>query len=600
MILDSDAEVVVNPAVRDVAEGGAEPDAGPASPDRVSLGLLDSFLLGALVLLPCAYFPVFNSWFWTSRMMILLVAIPPGAMALARLLRRKDRAAAFASAAVIWSMLGALTSGQVNASFQGFIGQDASVISYAGAVSLWALSRFSSQRARDMVIPVLVASLALNLLVAYVQVVFRIDQGDLALQHARAVGLTPNAVYFGALMAAGAVIAIWQAANALAARRGWWCGAALLFGSGLSFSGSRVAAGALLVVGAAIIVRARRRRTGIAGLSCAVIGMLGGSALARSLDLDRDAVSRLSDAGGGGRLAYWRVSLDAIAERPLQGWGLGRFRAAVQGRLPLDELVQFGDAPTFWDAHNLFVGLAVAVGIPGLLLWCAFAWSAGRRVPPHLAPAAAAIAVTWMLQPAGLTTLPVAVMLLGFAGLGNDLDGGPRTEKVARPWAKAASAALVTTGALAATWLGVADARLESAVQASDRDAALDAASMFGSDPIATDLVAQIHEIEGYDSDAQRAELLRAFERTTEVEPGRALWWIELARRQGLLGDPEAALVSSQRALELEPFNHDAWMVTWAIARDLDDDVLELEAVGILCEYDVEPACAELETREPD
>jgi O-antigen ligase len=599
VILESEIDAAVTSQVESAAQG--EGDAAEVtSADRQPLGLLDSFVLGALFLLPCAYFPVFNSWFWTFRMMILLVAIPPGAIAIGRLLRNKDRAAAFASAAVLWSTLGALTSGQVNASFQGFIGQDASVVSYAGAVSLWALSRFSSERARPMVIPVLVASLGLNLFVAFVQVTLRLDQGDLAMQGARAVGLTPNPVYFGALMAAGSGIAIWQAVNAPAGRRGGWCGAALLFGSGLSFSGSRVAAGALLVVGAVLVVRSSQRGRAAAGLSCALIGMLAGSVLARLLELDRDAVSRLSDAGSGGRLVYWRVSLDAIAERPLQGWGLGRFRAAVQGRLPLDELVQFGDAPTFWDAHNLFVGLAVAVGIPGLLLWCAFAWSAGRRVPPHLAPAVAAIAITWMLQPAGLTTLPLVVMLLGFVGSSNEPVDADAPGRVVRPWAKAVSVAAVTSGVLAATWLGVAAARLESAVQASDSGTALDAASMFGADPIATDLVAKIHEIEGYDSDAQRAELLGAFERTTEVEPGRALWWIELARRQGLLGDPVAALVSTRHALELEPFNHDAWMVTWAIARDLEDGILEREAVAILCEYDVEPACAELRTREPD
>jgi hypothetical protein len=311
------------------------------------------------------------------------------------------------------------------------------------------------------------------------------------------------------------------------------------------------------------------------------------------LDLNSDAVSRLSRAGSDGRVAYWRVSLDAIAERPLQGWGLGQFRAAVQGRLPLDELVPLGNAQLWFDAHNLFIGLAVAVGIPGLILFLGFAWTAGRRMPAQLVPAVAAIAITWMLQPGGLTTLPLVVMLLGFSDDSVDDDRPRRTD---RRWERIGGVAVVLTGVLAALWLGVADARLELAVQSGDPVAARSAASMFGADPVANDLVAKILEADGYEGDAQQAAILEAFERNTEVEPGRAFWWIELARRQGLFGDPDDALVSTRRALELEPFNKDAWMVIGLIARDLDDEELERQAVRVLCTYKVEAACDQLAT----
>lgn len=554
-----------------------------------ALGARDLFLLAAIFLLPCAYFPVFNSWYWTSRVMILLIAVPLGGLALARLLRTRDRAAVLATAALCWSVLGALGTDPISHAVHGVIGQDASVLSYTGAIGLWALARCSSQRTRRLVLPVLFGSLGLNLVVGFAQVLFGVDRGDLSLQNARAVGMTPNAVYFGALMAAGSALAIRQAINATNKRWAWWCGAALMFAACVSFSGSRVAAGSLVVVGAALVVIASgRRAVALCSFLCAMFGMLIGSALARVLDLDSDSVSRLSNTGSGGRVVYWRAALEAITERPLHGWGLGQFRAAVQGRLSLDELVPFGSAQTFWDAHNVFVGLAVAVGIPGLILFLSFAVVAGRKMPAHLVPAFAAIAITWMLQPGGLTTLPLVVMLLGFSRENHDEDAArPAT----RRWQRIGAVGLVTTGVVAALWVGVADARLELAVQSGDPVAAQAAASMFGDDPVANDLVAKMLESEGYATEEQQAAILDAFELNTELEPNRAFWWTQLARRQGQFGDPDAAFISTQRALALEPFNQDAWAVSALVARDLGDANLEREALSVLCTYGNDVAC---------
>ena len=71
------------------------------------------------------------------------------------------------------------------------------------------------------------------------------------------------------------------------------------------------------------------------------------------------------------RVQIWQFAIERAKERPLQGHGFGRgilrqqFRDALGNKLA-------------WHAHNVFLGYAIAVGIPGLI---AFVWllaSVGR------------------------------------------------------------------------------------------------------------------------------------------------------------------------------------------------------------------------------
>jgi O-antigen ligase len=104
----------------------------------------------------------------------------------------------------------------------------------------------------------------------------------------------------------------------------------------------------------------------------------------------------------GDLIAAWRHSLGEIADHPFRGIGLGRhsfskaypdFRARHQ--------------PLLWHAHNMFIELALQIGVQGLfaILW-AFA---------------ALVAVLWPHAPprrgdaAGLFGLATAVMVVGFS-----------------------------------------------------------------------------------------------------------------------------------------------------------------------------------------
>ena len=57
------------------------------------------------------------------------------------------------------------------------------------------------------------------------------------------------------------------------------------------------------------------------------------------------------------------ASLQMIAEHPWRGLGLG------------GDYKVFADGMYFDHAHNLFTHVAIELGLPGLLLWCA-AWLA--------------------------------------------------------------------------------------------------------------------------------------------------------------------------------------------------------------------------------
>jgi hypothetical protein len=81
-----------------------------------------------------------------------------------------------------------------------------------------------------------------------------------------------------------------------------------------------------------------------------------------------------------------------------------------------------------------------------------------------------------------------------------------------------------------------------------------------------------------------------------ELEPENPYWWNELAMAQGaILRDPEAARRSADRALELSAFDERSWTMVWVSSTELGDDERRLEAAEILCRFEFEPACDDLD-----
>ncbi len=558
------------------------------------LSLVDLWVLGALFLWPCAYLPIFATQAWTPRVMALIVAVPTGGLAIWSLLRRRDRAAMFATAALCWALVGAAFSGNVILSLKGVVSTNSSVLIYAGSIGFWATARFMSARGRTLVAPLFVTAGLVNLLVGVIQVVFRIDSTSVSLVGDRAVGLLGNSMLFGTVAAAAGAMAVRLAASRehpIDSRV--WLAAAFALPIGTAISGSRVAMIAVIVAALAGVIGAPRARAAIS-VGAAVAGVIAGSVLTRVVGGEADSLSRLSRSGTGGRTTVWRASADAVLERPVTGWGLGRFRYALQGRYSLEDLAAMPHLPRFWDAHNVVIELAVLVGIPGLILFGGFAWCAGRRSAPAMVVAAVAIVITWLLQPTSYQTLPIAMILLG---AGTASASGTESDSMFAGHRRSIAGVAVALGVAPAIFLGVADARLLQAMQAEDVRGVESAAAMFVHDPMAANTAANAGWFEAASDPESSRVMFDALERTVEIEPENPYWWNELALAQAeFLGDLETARSSADRALELSPFDERAWITVWATSTQLDDNERRLEAADVLCRLAFQPGCDDLES----
>lgn len=78
------------------------------------------------------------------------------------------------------------------------------------------------------------------------------------------------------------------------------------------------------------------------------------------------------------RMDIWRLSLEMIGRNPLTGIGLGNYEAVFTASFPTLPLSQGRIAPP--HAHNLFLQLALDLGLPGLLATLGFAVSLFRQL----------------------------------------------------------------------------------------------------------------------------------------------------------------------------------------------------------------------------
>ena len=576
---DSSAQSVSDPAATDTWNSRI----GTFRSGATGISGADLAVLLSIFFLPCAFLPVFQLSWWTPRIMVLIAVIPVGTIALARLVRAGDVAARWAVGAVATCFVGAVMAESFLASLKGYVGQDSSVLSFVGCFSLWAIARFMTADGKRLVVPVLLAAFGANLLIATLQVVAQLETGSLALSFGRASGFTPNPVYLGALMAGGAGLCLHRLATVSHRRRVWAVGS-FAFSAGVAFSGSRVALLAVVVLAFYCLARCKRVWA-LAGAVAAAAGTLAGSLVVRTFGSGRDSVSRLGESTGSGeRFPTWRVALDAFIEQPVFGWGIGRFRYATQGRLGAEDIAPL-DGGSFFDAHNVVVGLAVAVGVPGLICFAGFAWSTVRRVNPGVGAAAAAIVVTWTLQPLSLTTTPLVFALLG---VWNESSTSSLTGQT--PWDRRILRTAVGVGLSLAATLGAVDFSFNSAVEANDTERLLALEPLYLNDPVVSNIVAQSLFNEVVD-EASTEELFDALQRSIDADPTRERWWYERARYEGYFGDPDAALASAQQALALEPFERRSWNIVRIAAQELGDTELEREAVAVLCQLDTEDSC---------
>lgn len=225
-------------------------------------------------------------------------------------------------------------------------------------------------------------------------IVSRLPRALTVLPSAPDSGINPNQLA-GALvlflpLAAAGVVGWWR-------ERRWWLALLSLAALGLAFgtlaltqsrSGWLGAAAGLLALVMLAGLASRQRRLQVLALALPLALILAFGAF---FALNPDIVARFFDTPSGtageiafsGRPEIWSRALYAIQDFPFTGAGLGAFRRVVNLLYPLFTISPDTDIA---HAHNMFLQVAVDVGLPGLIAYLALlelagvvAWGAARR-----------------------------------------------------------------------------------------------------------------------------------------------------------------------------------------------------------------------------
>lgn len=558
--------------------------------------ILDRFEIrrwdAAVLLSAIGFIVAFAPWLlfdaWTPRMALVLLWLPLGLYALVMSARAGDLPARLLAVALGGIVISSLVSGNAWGSLIGIVGRDLSALMFAGCAALWAAARRLTTAGRSMLTDVVIWAAFASAVVGVIQVVVDVQTGTLALQSGRPAGLAVNPVFFGAICAAGLLMACVRLVDGTH-RWGPLVIAVLGLSIGTSLSGSRVALAATVVL-VVVLVATRRTFEAVVVAGLAGIGLCAGVVLDRVAGGGSNAAARLTAGDGGGRTTVWRYGWDAVWERPLLGHGIGRFRPAVQADFEpsfvnaavSDELRQ-----AWFDPHNAGLLLLVGVGLIGTILIGAWAVASALRCRGPQLWGTAALAITWLLQPVALATLPLAMILFG-AALRPVRPGEPVAQGVL---GRRLAGWLAAIGCVLGAYLVIADALLDRAADAVDPGLAEVAAAMYGRDPTVGDVVAQVHEFDG-----DLAEALDWRRRTADWGPDRPYWWTQLADIALRVGSVDEADRAVAAAFELQPNNVRTSTIDarLAIARQdvdrLGEALDQLCALGRVVECELDPA----------
>ncbi len=549
----------------------------------------DALIAAYTFFLTVAFGPFFIFASYTPRMALLLIAFLPGLVCMVQLARQRDRAAQIALALSCWVVVASAFTGDMVTALKGTVGRESSGLIIVAAFSTWALGRMVTNR--QLLIGVVLGGLALSGIVGALQIVLDIESGTLALYGSRATGLTPNPVFLGGLMAGGAAMA---AAVYTASRVPAYIAAVAFFAFAANLSGSRVGlvAGLLGVIGASVALR----RRGWVAPGAYLVGVALSAVFVEFGTSARAASARVVSDGGSGRGTVWVYGWEAFLEKPIFGWGFGRFRASVQRRFSSDFVRDYAadDLRQAWfDAHNIVVTVVVAVGFVGALLVAAFvvfaAQSArGPACVAHIRGGAHLVPPTGRSRDAATRH-----------GLPGRLDAAAdRTRRCCRYRSVARdpmrSAALVTAGALsliAGLWLVVADSRLQSAVDQEDAAKIESAAAWFPRDSVVADLVAQAWFIEEELDPSLRPKVITWSNKAIEAEPDRPYFWSRKASRLMPFEDYDGVIVATDEALRLQPWQPTSLAIRFILAQRTDDAAAEAEFKSKLCALDLSSEC---------
>lgn len=141
----------------------------------------------------------------------------------------------------------------------------------------------------------------------------------------------------------------------------------------LGFTQSKTAIGVLplALILSAIIVRTRGPALGIVLVTVIVIAFNLFSVGTVLFEPVRKLIeSIMPDATFTGRTEIWQLGLQAVAQRPITGYGFATFWGTPEVVYGMGDSITWANAAT--DAHNAYLNLALTIGIPGMLLTIAW------------------------------------------------------------------------------------------------------------------------------------------------------------------------------------------------------------------------------------
>ncbi len=390
----------------------------PSMLDRYGLSLGDAGMHGFLFFYVVAFIPVLSPVTWSGRGVLVYAVLPFGCVALVRGVQSRQPVFAVTAGLIGWSLVSGLLAVSPTVSILGGVGREEHVLLLTAGLGAWAIGRQMSPEGKEALGVAFVVACLLNALVGFLQVLFVVRSGDLALfSSGRPTGFSVNPVHLGALTA-GAVAWMFQRATRAddPDRTSWFfVGASGFATMVVALSGSRAALSAVVLAGIVLVVK-RRNSVSWATVAASLLGVLVAPVIHRAtVGTEASATERLTSGGIGVRLDLWRYGWDAFRDRPVLGHGLGQFRTAIQGYFEPEFVEKYVDEKAWFDSHNLVVEYAVGLGIVGLAIATVFAWLALRDTAGGALWAVLAIGATWSLQPAGMATFPVLLALLGVA-----------------------------------------------------------------------------------------------------------------------------------------------------------------------------------------
>jgi O-antigen ligase len=380
------------------------------------LALLGWVLVGGLVVVPQVAVGT-----WTPKVALALTLVGPGLVSLVDQAIRRDGAACAGLALLGVGAVSTLLAHRPVLAAVGPYLFGTGLWFLAAVAGAWSLGRRLLTRYGAVLGAVLILVAVLNVVVAVLEHILGARSYVFSHSSGRPPGLLGNPVHLGAFAAAAfSLVAGWVASRATGVR-----GRALLatvglltvLAVGVQLSGSRIALMAIVVAAALAAVRSTGADRFLAGVALvAGLSVAGGLPAGGDESLTGTQRVGLTSEAFGARLDAWRSGMQAVAERPLLGWGPGGFLAATSDSRTRRIVAANGSDGYYLDAHNAVVETGVTLGLLGLSMWVAWWILAVRGASGPLVWLAAAIGACALFQPQHVYLVPVAALAFGAAG----------------------------------------------------------------------------------------------------------------------------------------------------------------------------------------